>query len=144
MQPPVTLYGLDGRYATALYTAAVRQNALDAVERDLKSLEAAVSKDQAVQNFLVNPTVTPQAKLEGVQALLSKAGKVNPLTKNLFETLAENSRLDQTTKVFAAFSELMSAHRNELPLIVTSAKVERRLSIHGYIRARNSTCHHTF
>lgn len=114
---------MDGRYATALYTAAARQNALEAVERDLKQLESVVSKDKTLQAFLENPTVSRQAKSEGVAALLAKVGKVNPLTKNLFETLAENSRLDQTTKVLAAYAELMSAHRNELPLIVTSAKV---------------------
>ncbi|CAO3579164.1 unnamed protein product [Absidia cylindrospora] len=45
---PVALFGLDGRYATALYTAAARQNALDAVEKDLKAFNAAVSKDKAV------------------------------------------------------------------------------------------------
>ncbi|KAI8142529.1 OSCP/delta subunit of ATPase [Fennellomyces sp. T-0311] len=121
-KPPITLYGLDGRYATALFTAAARQNALDAVERDLTQLQNSISKDKAVQAFLENPTVTRQAKAEGINALLAKAGKVNPLTKNLFEVLNENSRLDQTAKVLSAYAELMSAHRNELPLIVTSAK----------------------
>lgn len=48
---------------------------------------------------------------------------MNALTKNLFEVLNENSRLDQTAKVLSAYAELMSAHRNELPLVVTSAKV---------------------
>ncbi|KAI9322860.1 OSCP/delta subunit of ATPase [Dichotomocladium elegans] len=119
---PITLFGLDGRYATALYTAAVRQNALEAVERDLSSLQSLISKDKAVQAFLENPTVPRQVKVEGINALLNKAGKVSPLTKNLFEVLNENSRLDQTVKVLSAYAELMSAHRNELPLTITSVK----------------------
>ncbi|KAJ8655778.1 ATP synthase F1, delta subunit [Lichtheimia ornata] len=121
-KPPITLFGLDGRYATALYTAAVRQNSLDAVERDLSQLQNLINKDKTVQAFLENPTVTAQAKADGIKALLSKAGNVNALTKNLFEVLNENSRLDQTAKVLNAYAELMSAHRNELPLVVTSAK----------------------
>ncbi|KAI7884589.1 F1 complex, OSCP/delta subunit of ATPase [Lichtheimia hyalospora FSU 10163] len=121
-KPPITLFGLDGRYATALYTAAVRQNSLDAVERDLSQLQNLINKDKTVQAFLENPTVTHQAKADGIKALLSKAGNVNALTKNLFEVLNENSRLDQTAKVLGAYAELMSAHRNELPLVVTSAK----------------------
>ncbi|CDH52877.1 atp synthase subunit 5 [Lichtheimia corymbifera JMRC:FSU:9682] len=121
-KPPVTLFGIDGRYATALYTAAARQNALEAVERDLSQLQTLISKDKAVQSFLENPTVAGKAKVEGISALLNKAGKVNPLTKNLFEALNENSRLDQTAKVLSAYAELMSAHRNELSLTVTSAK----------------------
>ncbi|KAI8393282.1 OSCP/delta subunit of ATPase [Radiomyces spectabilis] len=122
IKAPITLFGIDGRYATALYTAAARKNVLEAVEKDLKQVQAAVSKDKATQDFLENPTVTRPVKMEGVHQLLKKVGNVNELTKNLFETLAENGRLAQTHKVTEAFAELMSAHRNELPLIITSAK----------------------
>ena len=125
------MFGIDGRYATALYTAAARQNALEAVERDLNQLQTLISKDKAVQGFLENPTVAGKAKVEGISALLNKAGKVNPLTKNLFDALNENSRLDQTAKVLGAYAELMSAHRNELSLTVTSAKVKKTRK--GYI-----------
>lgn len=123
-QAPVTLFGLDGRYATALYTAAARQNTLEAVEKDLKALNAAVEKDAALQSFLENPTVNRASKMKGINDILAKAGKPSQLTQNFFETLAENGRLNQTSKVIASFEELMSAHRNELPLVVTSAKVK--------------------
>ncbi|KAI9032627.1 OSCP/delta subunit of ATPase [Phycomyces nitens] len=119
---PVTLFGLNGRYATALYSAAARQNALDAVEKDLKALDTLVAKDKTVQAFLENPTINRRVKLDGINALLSKAGKPSEVTKNLFETLSENGRLDQTTKVISSFAELMSAHRNELALVITSTK----------------------
>ncbi|KAI9485696.1 MAG: OSCP/delta subunit of ATPase [Benjaminiella poitrasii] len=122
IKAPITLFGLDGRYATALYTAAARQNSLDSVEKDLKSLTQAVEKDQSFKGFLENPTITRSTKMEGITAVLKKTGKPNQITENFFETLAENGRLDQTSKVIDAFSQLMSAHRNELPLIVTSAK----------------------
>lgn len=65
-------------------------------------------------------------KMEGIVSALKKAGKPSEITQNFFETLAENGRLNQTSKVVEAFSELMSAHRNELPLVVTSAKVKER------------------
>ncbi|ORZ25216.1 OSCP/delta subunit of ATPase [Absidia repens] len=119
---PVALFGLDGRYATALYTAAARQNALDAVEKDLKAFNAAVSKDKAVGSFLENPTISLKEKKESIRSLLAKSGKAHSLTENFFETLAENGRLPQTNKVIESYSELMSAHRNELPLVITSAK----------------------
>ncbi|KAI8884760.1 F1 complex, OSCP/delta subunit of ATPase [Backusella circina FSU 941] len=122
VKAPITLHGLDGRYATALFTAAARQGSLEAVEKDLKALQGAVTKDKAVGAFLENPTINRVKKIEGVNALLAKAGTPNTLTKNLFETLAENGRLEQTPKVIAAYVELMSAHRNELPMVITSAK----------------------
>ncbi|KAI7902710.1 OSCP/delta subunit of ATPase [Cokeromyces recurvatus] len=122
IKAPITLYGLDGRYATALYTAAARQNVLEAVEKDLKSLTQAIQKDQALRGFLENPTVTRSTKMQGITSAMKKTGKPNKITENFFDTLAENGRLDQTSKVIEAFSQLMSAHRNELPLIITSAK----------------------
>ncbi|KAL0145783.1 ATP synthase F0 subcomplex subunit OSCP ATP5 [Mucor lusitanicus] len=112
VKAPITLFGLDGRYATALYTAAARQNALEAVEKDLKTLSQAVEKDAALKSFLENPTVNRGTKMEGILSALKVNGKPNQITQNFFETLAENGRLNQTT----------SAHRNELPLVVTSAK----------------------
>jgi F-type H+-transporting ATPase subunit O len=73
---------------------------------------------------LENPTINRGVKMEGIKSILAKSGvKPAALTQNFFETLAENGRLNQTTKVIASFEELMSAHRNELPLVITSAKV---------------------
>lgn len=34
-QPPVQVYGIEGRYATALYSAASKQKKLDQVEKEL-------------------------------------------------------------------------------------------------------------
>lgn len=67
--------------------------------------------------------------MKGINDILAKAGKPSQLTQNFFETLAENGRLNQTSKVIASFEELMSAHRNELPLVVTSAKVKSYILI---------------
>ncbi|KAG2180205.1 hypothetical protein INT43_003994 [Umbelopsis isabellina] len=121
IKAPLTLFGLDGRYATALYTAAARENQLDAIEKELKQIQTVVNKDKGVQNLLQNPTINRSHKKEGVQQLL-KSGKYSKITGNFFETLAENGRLSETTKIIAAYQELMGAHRNELSVVITSAK----------------------
>ncbi|KAI9257677.1 OSCP/delta subunit of ATPase [Sporodiniella umbellata] len=122
VKAPVTLFGLDGRYATAIYTAAARQNSLDAVEKDLKAFSQAIKSDAAFKSFLENPTIGRSNKLNSLAEISKKAGKTNALTTNLLDVLAENGRLNQLDKVIETFGELMSAHRNELPLVVTSAK----------------------
>lgn len=38
-QPPVQVFGMEGRYASALYSAAVKLKQLDTVEKDLLSLK---------------------------------------------------------------------------------------------------------
>ncbi|KAK2500973.1 hypothetical protein MC885_018221 [Smutsia gigantea] len=35
VRPPVQVYGIEGRYATALYSAASKQNKLEQVEKEL-------------------------------------------------------------------------------------------------------------
>lgn len=118
----MTLFGLDGRYATALYTAAARENVLETVEKELKQVQSVVAKDKKVQSLLEDPTINRSTKKAGVQQLM-KSGKYSKITSNLFETLAENGRLVETQKVIAAYHELMGAHRNELNVVITSAKV---------------------
>ena len=39
LQPPLQVFGIEGRYATALFSAATKQKALDAVEKDLISFQ---------------------------------------------------------------------------------------------------------
>jgi F-type H+-transporting ATPase subunit O len=65
--------------------------------------------------------------LGGLNEVVKKAGKPSELTGNLLEVLAENGRLNTLDKVIESYSELMSAHRNELPLVVTSAKVKKEI-----------------
>ncbi len=35
LQPPIQVYGVEGRYATALFSAASKQKSLDKVEQEL-------------------------------------------------------------------------------------------------------------
>ncbi|KAJ3416101.1 ATP synthase F0 subcomplex subunit OSCP atp5 [Chytridiales sp. JEL 0842] len=118
---PVTLHGIDGRYATALFSAAAKRNQLDAIESDLKKIKAAVDKDASLATFLETPILDRAAKKYGVAKLLSQS-KYNELTTNFFDLLAENGRLDQTHKIINSFGTLMTAYRGEVTVTVTSAK----------------------
>merc|ERR1712141_166983 len=57
VQPPVQVFGIEGRYATALYSAATKKKALAAVEKDLKTFEATLKKDARLADFLADPSV---------------------------------------------------------------------------------------
>ncbi|KAG0320483.1 ATP synthase F0 subcomplex subunit OSCP atp5 [Dissophora globulifera] len=118
---PLVLHGIEGRYATALYTAAAKKQSLDAVEADLKQVKRVVEKDNNLREFLENPTINRIEKKKGVQQLLS-AGKYNELTFNFFDTLAENGRLYDTVKIINSYGSLMSAYRGEVQVTITSAK----------------------
>ncbi|KAJ3086623.1 hypothetical protein HK100_008643, partial [Physocladia obscura] len=118
---PVTLHGIDGRYATALYSAASKKNALPTVEAELVKIGTFIDKDIRIQSFLETPIIDRATKKEGVAAILA-SGKYSELTNNLFQVLAENGRLDLSKKVISSFGTLMTAHRGEISVVVTSAK----------------------
>lgn len=41
LQPPIQIFGLEGRYATALFSGASKMKALDSVEKDLTGIQVA-------------------------------------------------------------------------------------------------------
>ena len=61
------------------------------------------------------------SKMEAIKKML-KSGRYNEITANTLTVLAENGRLDHTSKIFQAFAQLLSAHRGEVTVTVTSAK----------------------
>merc|ERR1711990_522466 len=123
VQPPIQTYTLAGKYASAAYTAALSKSeqALKAVETDLGSIAGVMKTDKQIADFVQNPTLSAEDKQAGLAALLKSAGKYNEVTKNLFDVLQENGRLHDATKGIEEFQTIMSAHRGEVNITVTSA-----------------------
>ena len=57
VKPPLAMFGVDGRYASALYSAASKHNKLDQVDKNLKTLLELQQKDIKFREFLVNPLI---------------------------------------------------------------------------------------
>ena len=121
------LHGIDGRYATALFTAAQKQDVVDKVEADLNAIKGLMDRDEKFKFFMETPIISREDKRAGVKSALSK-GSYSKITSNFFDTLADNGRLDQTPKIVAAFSQLLMAARGQVAVNVTSAKVRTRLT----------------
>ncbi|KAJ0165516.1 ATP synthase subunit 5, mitochondrial [Colletotrichum tanaceti] len=122
VKPPVAVFGLDGTYATALYTAASKTSSLDPTAKALSTLEAIFAKDPKLANILAAPTLTAEDKAAIVAELTKQAGAGSQETvKNFLSALAENNRLGLLPGITQKFAEIMSAARGEVDLIVTSA-----------------------
>ncbi|CAL8069115.1 unnamed protein product [Calicophoron daubneyi] len=119
--PPIQVFGVEGRYATALYSAASKSKVLDNVEKDLKLVRETLSKDAPFREFCANPTLQRSAKVTAISQALDKM-KVTPQTKNMFVILTENGRLSRINTVLDKFDQLMSAHRGEVHCVVRTAK----------------------
>ncbi|KAH6959970.1 ATP synthase delta subunit-domain-containing protein [Ilyonectria sp. MPI-CAGE-AT-0026] len=121
-RPPIYLPGLDGTYATALYTAAAKMSTLDPTAKAIANLSNVFVKDTKLTQVLSTPRLSAEDK-SAIVAELSKHTGANVATvKNFLETLAENNRLGHLQSVCEKFGELMSAKRGEVEMTITSAE----------------------
>uniref|UniRef100_A0A8B9GTE1 ATP synthase peripheral stalk subunit OSCP, mitochondrial n=1 Tax=Astyanax mexicanus TaxID=7994 RepID=A0A8B9GTE1_ASTMX len=138
LQPPIQIYGVEGRYATALFSAASKQKSLDKVEQELGRV-AGLIRDPKLSSIVLNPHVKRSIKQKTFNDALNKA-KLSPITINLINVLAENGRLTLTPDVITAFSKMMSAHRGEVTCTVTTAQpldeaslAELKVALNGFL-----------
>jgi len=122
-KPPVALYGLDGTYASALYTAAVKSSTLDSTAKSLQALHEVYSKDAKLATIMLAPTLSSEDKSSIIAELQKHTGGADKgdTVKNFLEALAENNRLGLLKGVCEKFGLLMGASRGEVELTVTSA-----------------------
>ncbi|KAJ8388528.1 hypothetical protein AAFF_G00132420 [Aldrovandia affinis] len=120
IKPPIQVYGVEGRYATALFSAASKQKNLDLVEKELFQVSGLI-KSARLSSIVMNPHIKRSLKQKIFNEALTKE-KLSPITINLVNLLAENGRLTLTPDVISAFGKMMSAHRGEVICSVTTAQ----------------------
>ncbi|CAG5028060.1 unnamed protein product [Parnassius apollo] len=121
VKPPIQVFGLEGRYASALYSAASKKKALDIVEKELSQFQQSIKSDIILKEFLINPTLKRSLKVDALKHV-STTTKLSPTTSNLLGLLAENGRLGKLEGVINAFKIMMAAHRGEVACEVITAK----------------------
>lgn len=112
---------MEGRYATALYSAATKKKVLDAVDKDLKEFTTLMKNDIQLKEFILNPLLSKDLKKDGISSVLAKKN-ASPLTANFMATLIENGRLGKVESIIGAFETIMSALRGEIVCEVITAK----------------------
>ena len=122
VKPPISLYGLEGRYVNALYSAAHKNNKLNEVESDLTKLANLYKSDSKFKDFMVNPLVSPAQKSHVFQNDLKNKLKLSDVSVNFLTVVSENRRLKHLPEIHASFGQIMSAVRNELPCCIMTAK----------------------
>jgi len=121
VKAPIQVFGREGRYAHALYSAASKEKVLDKMEGDLKKFQDLVKEKPELKTFLDNPSVQRKEKTDVVEAIVGKLD-ISPLCKNMFKVMAENGALTKVDGVVSAFIKIMCAVRKEVVVVVTTAK----------------------
>uniref|UniRef100_A0A6M2DDT0 Oligomycin sensitivity conferral protein n=1 Tax=Xenopsylla cheopis TaxID=163159 RepID=A0A6M2DDT0_XENCH len=144
VKPPVQVFGIEGRYATALYSGASKNKVLDTVEKDLVKIQNNLKTDVKLRDFISNPTYKRSIKSNALKEASSKL-QMAPATSNLLELLAENGRLNKLDGIINAYKIMMSAYRGEVPCEVTTAKpldeAQRKqleTTLKGFLKAKEN------
>ena len=121
IKTPVQVHGIEGRYASALYSAAHKSKTLETVDKDLKAVRDILRENNKFREFVLDPTLKATKKKSTVTAIAQKLS-LSKESSNLLALLAENGRLNKLDAVVSSFESIMRAHRGELFVQVTSAE----------------------
>jgi F-type H+-transporting ATPase subunit delta len=117
----VSVSGLSGRYATALFELALESKALDTVANDLTRLKDLIVGSADLARLVRSPVFTREEQGNAMAAILTRLN-VSTLTKNFVGLLAAKRRLFALNGIIVAFETLVANQRGELRAEVTSAK----------------------
>ncbi|MEX0644701.1 MAG: F0F1 ATP synthase subunit delta [Parvularculaceae bacterium] len=112
--------GIAQRYAGALFDLARESDAIEAIEKDLQTLRAAIEAGADLRAFLKSPVYDADDQMRAITAIVDKAG-LSPLTKNFLSLVARNRRLFALEAMVAAFFAILAMQRGEMSAEATSA-----------------------
>lgn len=115
--PPIPVFGVEGRYASALFSAASKQNKLDSIDADFQKLEQLLTQNKSIADLFRNPGVTREQRL----SLIKELG-LSDMTRSTLEVLIDNRREKRLNKFVNVMNRIMAANRGELSCRVITAK----------------------
>lgn len=121
IKPPVQLFGLDGTYATALFTAAAKESSIDKASASIEKLNNAIKEDPKLNLILSNPSLSFDSRKQVISTIVSTL-RLEPIVSNLLTVLSENNRLELFSSIAKQFSVLNSAYNGIVEATVISAK----------------------
>jgi F-type H+-transporting ATPase subunit delta len=117
----ITVSGIAGRYATALFDLAVSAKQLDDVAADLATIKSMMDENADLARLVKSPVISRDDQARAMGAVLEKLG-VSDLVRRFIGTVAKNRRLFALSDMIAAYGQLLAAERGEVVARVTSAK----------------------
>lgn len=121
VKPPVQLFGLDGTYAAALFTASAKDSTIEKSYQALGKVKELLQKDPKIQEYFSSPALSIDDRLIVVDTV-SESLKLDKTVSNFLQVLAENNRLVEFDGVYKSFSVLNDANNGVVDATVTSAK----------------------
>lgn len=116
---PLELYGLEGTYASALYTAAAKDKALPQTASAVGKLRDLLASDKKARIILTDPSLSSEDKKTVISTITESVGG-DKVFKGFLETLAENNRMSLIDEVVENYFKLQNAGEGLVEATVTS------------------------
>ncbi len=116
----ISLSGLAGRYALALFELAVEEKKLDAVADELAGLKALLSENDELKILTTSPVISRADQSAAMSEVMSAAG-FSKTVENFIGVVTANRRLDQLENIIKEFDKMLSHYRGEVNASVTTA-----------------------
>jgi F-type H+-transporting ATPase subunit O len=116
---PIAMFGGSGNYASALYIAAVKANAVEKVDAELSQFVESVKASALTSQFIKDISVKKDVRVKTIHDIATEA-KYSDVTKSFLVLLAENGRLKYVETIAKRFAELAMAYKGEVKAIVTT------------------------
>lgn len=108
------------RYATAIFSLATEQNAVDRVGTDLERIDDAIGSDESTKRFFIAPVISAKEKTR-VLAEAFEAG-AHPVALQTLLLLVRKRRESLLHEIVAQYKQLEMHGRGAEPLTVTTAQ----------------------
>lgn len=116
----LTISGLAGRYAIALFELGEDGKLLDKVAADLATLSGLLIESSDLKGLTLNPVFSSEEKGRAMAAVV-KAAKLDQLVANFIGIVARNGRLDQLENIISEFNRILAHHKGEVSASVVTA-----------------------
>ncbi|KAL3231173.1 ATP synthase subunit 5, mitochondrial [Nakaseomyces bracarensis] len=121
-KPPVKLFGVEGTYASALYSAAAKESSVEGAYSSLGKLGSLIQQDGKLKHILANPALSNDDRAVVVSTLVKAEPGLDKPVVNMLKVLAENNKLSLLEKITSEFSVLNDAHKGLVRGSVTTAQ----------------------
>lgn len=116
----ISLSGLAGRYAVALFELAEESKSLDAVADELNALSALLNESEELRVLTTSPVISCANQAAAMGEMVKSAG-FSKTVENFIGVVTANRRLDQLGNIINEFNRMLSHHRGEVSASVTTA-----------------------
>ena len=119
-EPASISSGIAARYAQAVFDLAREDKALNALERDVDALDAALKASADLREAIASPLLTREDQGRAIAAVAAKMG-VSALVANTLALMAQKRRLFVLPQLLADLRGRIAAEKGEITAEVASA-----------------------